>query len=413
MNTKLFTLVLASIFLTFTVSADIWETFNTSNSSIPGNGIRAVQCDNNSNTWIGTAWNGVTMFDGQNWTTYNTMNSGLPVNGVLAIAFDGNGNKWFGTDGGGLVMYDGNNWTTYTTMNSGLPTNKVTSIAIDQNGNIWLGTDMGLVKFDGNSNWTTYNTGNSGLSSNQIEDIVISGSGMVWMATYGGGMVKFDMGTSWYAYKMGNSPILGNLTYAIAIDKNGNVWCGTCCGLNVFDGTYWIEHHSSGAFMLHYIESITFDNNGNVWAGMADGLAKYNGSYWEPFTINNSALPGNSIMSIAVGSNGDKWIGTNSTGLVNIRSGTSAITENSFDPFGLSVMPNPSDGQLNISFDLTDDDLTLRVIDLLGNEVYFDQENNVQGAYNRSLDLNFLSNGVYLLQLKSGDAITQRKIILY
>ena len=165
--------------------------------------------------------------------------------------------------------------------------------------------------------------------------------------------------------------------------------------------------------MLHYIETIVVDNNGNLWCGLADGLAKWNGVYWEPFVVSNSALPANSITSVAVANNGDKWIGTQFAGAVNVRSNkTSSISDN-VKLFDLSVLPNPSDGHLNIRFDQTGNDVTLKVVDLLGNEVYFNQENNISGAYNRSLDLNFLPKGIYLLQLESGNAVTQRKISIF
>jgi hypothetical protein len=87
-------------------------------------------------------WNsgGLAKFDGVNWTVYNTSNSGLPDNYVRAIAIDGQGNKWIGTDGGGLAKFDGVRWTVYNTSNSGLPDNWVNAIAIDGQGNKWIGT---------------------------------------------------------------------------------------------------------------------------------------------------------------------------------------------------------------------------------------------------------------------------------
>jgi ligand-binding sensor domain-containing protein len=66
------------------------------------------------------------------WTVYNTSNSSLPYNIVRAIAIDGGGNKWIGTDGGGLAKFDGVNWTVYKTSNSKLPDTVVFAIAIDE-----------------------------------------------------------------------------------------------------------------------------------------------------------------------------------------------------------------------------------------------------------------------------------------
>ncbi len=82
-----------------------------------------LSIDANGNKWIGTYGGGLAKFDGTTWTTYNTANSGLPNNYVRAIAIDANGNKWIGTYGGGLAKFDGTTWTTYNTANSGLPYN--------------------------------------------------------------------------------------------------------------------------------------------------------------------------------------------------------------------------------------------------------------------------------------------------
>ncbi|MDA3844053.1 MAG: hypothetical protein PF588_06770 [Candidatus Kapabacteria bacterium] len=68
-------------------------------------------------------------------TFYNTYNSGLPSNNIKAIAIDRQGNKWIVTIIGGVAKYDGTNWTVYDSGNSGIPHNYVLSIAIDNQGN--------------------------------------------------------------------------------------------------------------------------------------------------------------------------------------------------------------------------------------------------------------------------------------
>jgi ligand-binding sensor domain-containing protein len=86
---------------------------------------------------------GLAKFDGVNWTVYNTSNSGLPSNYIRALAIDEKGNIWIGTASQGLVKFDGKNWTVYKRSNSGLPDNNVTAIAIDGRGNKWIATGAG------------------------------------------------------------------------------------------------------------------------------------------------------------------------------------------------------------------------------------------------------------------------------
>jgi hypothetical protein len=82
----------------------------------------------------------VAHFDGLNWTVYNTSNSGLPSNTVRAIATDPDGSRWFGTFGGGVAHFAGVSWTVYDPSNSGLPHDSVHVIATDPDGSHWFGT---------------------------------------------------------------------------------------------------------------------------------------------------------------------------------------------------------------------------------------------------------------------------------
>jgi ligand-binding sensor domain-containing protein len=127
-----------------------WTVYNTSNSNLPSNSVNAIAIDRQGNKWIGTGpyWNGsdwvgggLAKFDGVNWTVYNTLNSNLPSNDVRAIAIDRQGNKWIGA--WGLAKFDGVNWTVYNTSNSGLPYDEVRAVAIDGVGNKWIGTSWG------------------------------------------------------------------------------------------------------------------------------------------------------------------------------------------------------------------------------------------------------------------------------
>ena len=125
-----------------------WTVYNTSNSGLPDNRVNAIAIDGQGNKWIGTygidnkfmgvVFGGLAKFDGVNWTVYNTSNSGLPYNDVRAIAIDGQGNKWIGTSRG-LAKFDGVNWRVYKIA--------VNAIVIDKQGNKWIGTYGGLAVY--------------------------------------------------------------------------------------------------------------------------------------------------------------------------------------------------------------------------------------------------------------------------
>jgi hypothetical protein len=300
-----------------------WIVYNTSNSGLPSDDVRAIAIDGQGNKWIGTYGGGLAKFDGVNWTVYNTSNSRLPSNYVWAIAIDGQGNKWIGTYNGGLAKFDGVNWTVYNTSNSGLPDYSVFAIAIDGGGNKWIGTwGGGLAKFDG-VNWTVYNTSNSGLPDNDVRAIAIDGQGNKWIGTYGGGLAKFD-GVNWTVYKRTNSNLPSDSIYAIAIDEQGNKWIGTYYGgLAKFDGVNWTVYNTSNSGLPYdIVRAIAIDGWGNKWIGTINGgLAKFDGVNWTVYKTSNSGLPNNWVRTIAIDGGGNKWIGTNGGGLAVYREG--------------------------------------------------------------------------------------------
>jgi ligand-binding sensor domain-containing protein len=54
--------------------------------------------------WVVTWAEGICLFDGENWTVYNTFNSPLPSNHIRAVTQDHHGDIWIGTDNGVAVL---------------------------------------------------------------------------------------------------------------------------------------------------------------------------------------------------------------------------------------------------------------------------------------------------------------------
>ncbi len=153
----------------------------------------------NNIVWIASP-EGLLKYNGTTFTHYNTTNSGLPHNNVRALDFDSFGNIWAATQGG-LVKYDGLDWTVYDRYNSPLSCDNLTGVVIDSSNNIFISTTRiywvnphiqatGLVKFDG-VNWTIFNSQNSGKpdhipGNEDINCLAIDASGKIWMATESG-----------------------------------------------------------------------------------------------------------------------------------------------------------------------------------------------------------------------------------
>ncbi len=196
-----------------------WRQFNSANSGLAGDNVRAITQDTRGRLWFGTWSDGVSVYDpsANAWTTFNTENV-LPNNRVQAASLDSLGRVWLGTDGG-VVRYDGTAWITFTTTD-GLPDDIVQALAEDDNGLIWAGTPSGAAYWDG-VGWTTVV---DPLPHPNVRAIHVSG-GLVWLGS-ARGAVSFD-GTTYTAYRARNSGLLNQRLRAITSDNEGGIHFGS------------------------------------------------------------------------------------------------------------------------------------------------------------------------------------------
>jgi hypothetical protein len=79
----------------------------------------------------------------------------------------------------------------------------------------------------------------------------------------------------------------------------------------------------------------------------------------------------------------------------------------------LDVYPNPSKDIFNIRFvSETIQDLSIRVINIMGELVYEEKANQFIGEYTKQIDLADSSKGIYFIEIVTTDGIVNKKIIL-
>lgn len=79
----------------------------------------------------------------------------------------------------------------------------------------------------------------------------------------------------------------------------------------------------------------------------------------------------------------------------------------------LSLFPNPSNGQFNLSLDVTtSNELEIRAFNPVGQLVYNELAGKVNGRITKTLNLEHLSAGVYSLEIRLGNETVNRKIII-
>jgi hypothetical protein len=229
--------------------------------------LACVEKDAQGNLWLGTT-KGVQRFDGATFTTFNTTNSGLVNNAVRAIAVAQNGVIWIGTSDG-LSKFDGKTWTNYTTQNSSITSNNVTSVAVEKGGVVWLAHNEyqklpAVSSFDGTT-WKSFNRDNSGLTADYIIDVAVDNNNVKWFGTFLN-LLSFD-GKTWteYPYLSVNDMTVDNKgVFWIAAGREGIV---PAYSLSSYDGKSWTSYpldtkldHPILAF-----NNVRIDSDGKIW----------------------------------------------------------------------------------------------------------------------------------------------------
>lgn len=368
---SVFTLLLSFIFACCTYGQ--WTIYNSTNSPLPDNTIRAIEFDQSGNTWIGTD-KGLAKFDGTNWTVLDSSNSGLPVNEIRSIAVDVASRLWVGTMQAGFAIYNGINWVNYNTTNSLLADDQVRCISFDTQDSAWLGTSGGVVYLS-DEGWINYNMFNSPLMANNITRIFVDRQNVKWMGTINGGMGKKE-GNSWSIYNTGNSGLVDNTVLDIETDRYNNIWFTTPAhGLGRFDGSNWFYRlDANSSIPTNSITCLEIIPNTDVkYLGSANkGLIRWNnGLVFDSFTVNNSPIPDNNVTCLKRAPDGKFWIGT-ATGGVAVFTDTTVFApvniEGIAEQSTLTVYPNPVTDRLlidNIKSGLSEIEIT----SLLGNLV--------------------------------------------
>ncbi|MBC8266538.1 MAG: T9SS type A sorting domain-containing protein [Flavobacteriales bacterium] len=79
----------------------------------------------------------------------------------------------------------------------------------------------------------------------------------------------------------------------------------------------------------------------------------------------------------------------------------------------LEVFPNPSRDVFNISFDLEKkQDLEIRIINVIGELIYWEEKEKFSGAYTKQINLDKYPKAVYFLEIETEKGIVNKKIII-
>jgi ligand-binding sensor domain-containing protein/serine phosphatase RsbU (regulator of sigma subunit) len=249
-------------------------------SDFISNQIRFLKKDRNNNIWIGTANEGVLLFNTsrRKFISQQQINSYIPyatlTKGITALEIGSEGHLWIGTIEG-LVEYDisRNTYVATYTQSAGLAGNEITALYTDAKGSLWIGSDRkkGLTRLQ-KGVFTII----PGIRDIKPTCITEDRKGSIWIGTESKGVLLLN-GDSVKHYGV-QEGMLSNLVNLLICDENNNIFAGTNHGLNKID--------PRGSSILSYTKRNGFtgietkgnagyiDSKGYLWLGTANGAIR-------------------------------------------------------------------------------------------------------------------------------------------
>lgn len=78
----------------------------------------------------------------------------------------------------------------------------------------------------------------------------------------------------------------------------------------------------------------------------------------------------------------------------------------------INIMPNPTNGYVNMVINGIQSSLAIKVYNILGSEVYTYSASELPASINKTFDFNNLASGTYLVKIQSGDQIAVKKLVI-
>jgi ligand-binding sensor domain-containing protein len=337
---------------------DAFTVFGTANG-LPGNGIRAVAEAANGILWVWTD-QGLARLTDQDRFVAATAETGLPASAITAVTTDGEGVVWvttqesaarymeghwsepllqqqlapvFPKDGaefiqafpGGVAaatektveVLHGDLVVAQLSVGKELPGSRIQVLLVDRAGSLWIGTNGGLARLEGDRVQRLPVI--DPLASASVLALLEDREGNLWAGTENSGLhILRDQRFRIWGMQDGLS---SDRTTAVVEDGAGNLWVGTSeRGLNALHrsgagsdrktGTETVKTYSTlNGLLSDVILSLAVSSNGDVWVGTPDGLNRIRGSVIASLT-SADGLPDDSIRSLLADADGSLWIGT-------------------------------------------------------------------------------------------------------
>lgn len=302
--------------------------------------VRSLAVDRETNSlWVGSSV-GALEIDLNSHEMLNNFTRKDPLANeyIFAIGIDSAGYKWFGTNAGGVSRYRDGDWKVFFPMH-GLADYWVYCFAEQIGGRFWIGTWAGANLVDLKT--MRFSTIRDELINEWVYGIAVDSQDRVWFGTEGGvSMLEGDQWRHWthndgigVANKknlplsqntgLGTrtrhdlSVIVGgqesynpNYVFSVLADSEDAVWVGTWGGgvSNYEDGA-WQNYSTSDGLAGDIVYSIAQGSDGVYWFGTNRGLSRFDGRQWKNYGVADGLL-GEHVYAVAISADNSIWVGT-------------------------------------------------------------------------------------------------------
>lgn len=260
-----------------------YERGNT--KGLPHNSVRSLYKDQKGSMWIGTYFEGVSIFDKDNqrfqhFYQISGKKSSLSYDVVGAFCEGANGELFIGTERGGLNVYDSKSNTHSVITDTNFLESTIKSLCLAPDGEIWLGIfKKGLFHYDRKLKKLIQYPDES-LSFHFLKAAIINcilpdGPNNLWIGTGNNGLQQFSLKNKQFvnfSYNERINNIIGNRSInAIALRDNKLFIATKGAGIICFDpknGTINRQTRflvDGEPLQINEFNHISWDNNGILW----------------------------------------------------------------------------------------------------------------------------------------------------
>jgi|GEM_PF-383733 len=295
-------------------------------------GVRQSFQDSRGALWFVTH-EGLNRYNGyelQNYRFAASDPNSLPTDNITRITEDHQGSLWLSTRGQGLVLYDpiSDSFITYDSDPNDPNTpysNEISTLYTAADGTIWLGYSDAFSSFNPtNHTFHHYVSGSESLPfTGRIISFTETPNGDIWAATQETGLLRVEASTHQISVHRHHSDdpnsISSNWIWSITTDQAGKIWAASAdAGVTHFDPTtniatnFYHSESDSTSLSSDQTSDIYEDIDGNIWVATTEGLNLYvaKTKSFNRYTVHNSGLPENLVISVYQTREGKYWIGT-------------------------------------------------------------------------------------------------------